>query len=84
MSTQEIKPSVPASQLIGQLGYEEPTDAQCDEFRRLPGSFNDMIRKVYAIGRMQGAQESVEVMKAYYPRSGCVSILEDHFDFKVT
>ena len=27
------------------------TDEQCDEFRRLPGSFNDMVRAIYRAGR---------------------------------
>jgi len=27
------------------------TDEQCDEFRRLPVSFNDMVRAIYNAGR---------------------------------
>lgn len=27
------------------------TDEQCDAFRRLPGSFNDMVRAIYRAGR---------------------------------
>jgi hypothetical protein len=27
------------------------TDEQCDDFRRLPGSFNDMVRAIYRAGR---------------------------------
>lgn len=27
------------------------TDDQCDEFRRLPLSFNDMVRAIYEAGR---------------------------------
>jgi hypothetical protein len=27
------------------------TDTQCDEFRRMPGSFNDMVREIYAAGQ---------------------------------
>ena len=26
------------------------TDEQCEEFRRLPGSFNDMVRAIYEAG----------------------------------
>jgi hypothetical protein len=28
----------------------ELTDEQCDQFRRHPGSFNDMVRAIYAAG----------------------------------
>lgn len=42
---------------------EPLTDKQCDDFRRLPGSFNDMLRKVFEAGRMTGAQESIEVCR---------------------
>ena len=39
------------------------TDKQCDDFRRLPGSFNDILRKVFEAGRMTGAQESVDAIR---------------------
>ncbi len=32
------------------------TESQCDEFRRLPGSFNDMVRAIYAAGRASMAK----------------------------
>lgn len=39
----------------------ELTDEQCDEFRRLPGSFNDMVRAIYQAG-MGARQESDAVI----------------------
>ena len=33
------------------------TDKQCDEFRRLPGTFNDMVRAIYEAGRASKAAE---------------------------
>ena len=33
------------------------SDAKCDEFRRLPGSFNTMIRATHDYGRKQALQE---------------------------
>ena len=35
------------------------TDAQCDEFRRHPGTFNDMVRQIYRAG----AQHAYETPK---------------------
>ena len=32
------------------------TDEQCDEFRRLPLSFNDMVRAIYTAGQKEGAK----------------------------
>lgn len=31
------------------------TDEQCDEFRRLPCSFRDMVRQIYMAGYQKGA-----------------------------
>lgn len=39
------------------------TDEQCNEFRRMRGSFNDMVNGIFEAGRMTGAQESVEVCR---------------------
>ena len=33
------------------------TNEQCDEFRRLPLSFNDMVRAIYEAGRASKAAE---------------------------
>ena len=33
------------------------TDEQCNEFRRLPMSFNDMVRAIYEAGRASKAAE---------------------------
>lgn len=33
------------------------TEEQCAEFRRLPGTFNDMIRDIYEAGRASKAAE---------------------------
>lgn len=62
----------------------ELTDEQCDELRRLPGSFNDMIRKVHEYGRMTGATEAVEVLlDMVEPDGPSIDAIEDYFDFKV-
>lgn len=42
------------------------TDKQCDEFRRMPGSFNDMVRAIYAAGRKAGLEEALSAL----PQSG--------------
>lgn len=39
------------------------TDGQCNKFRRMPGSFNDMVNGIFEAGRMAGAQECVEVCR---------------------
>ena len=40
------------------------TDEQCDEFRRLPGTFNDMVRAIYEAGRASKAAEYADVPPA--------------------
>lgn len=35
----------------------ELTDAQCDKFRRLPCSFNDMVRAIYKAGHANVLEE---------------------------
>lgn len=37
------------------------TDDQCNEFRRLPGTFNDMVRAIYEAGRASKAAEYADV-----------------------
>ena len=37
------------------------TDEQCAEFRRLPVSFNDMVRAIYEAGRASKAAEYADV-----------------------
>jgi len=37
------------------------TEEQCAEFRRLPGTFNDMIRDIYEAGRASKAAEYADV-----------------------
>jgi len=37
------------------------TDEQCNEFRRLPMSFNDMVRAIYEAGRASKAAEYADV-----------------------
>ncbi len=34
--------------------YIELSDEQCDEFRRLPVIFNDMVRAIYKAGWREG------------------------------
>ena len=42
------------------------TDDQCAEFRRLPGSFNDMVRAIYEAGRASKAAEYADVPPAKF------------------
>ena len=37
------------------------TDKQCDEFRRLPCSFNDMVRAIHEAGRGEAERLAAEV-----------------------
>lgn len=37
------------------------TDEQCNEFRRLPVSFNDMVRAIHADGYAQALKDAAEV-----------------------
>lgn len=36
------------------------TDDQCAEFRRMPGSFNDMVRAIYAAGASSAPTDHIE------------------------
>lgn len=52
----------------------ELTDDQCDEFRRLPLSFRDMVRAIYAAGRAsaQGAEpDHTALLKMLAQRARC-------------
>ena len=40
------------------------TDEQCNEFRRLPMSFNDMVRAIYEAGRASKAAEYADAPPA--------------------
>jgi hypothetical protein len=40
------------------------TEEQCAEFRRLPGTFNDMVRAIYEAGRASKAAEYADVPPA--------------------
>lgn len=40
-------------------GYLELTDSECDELRRSPGSFNEMLRKAHAMGYAQRQSQLV-------------------------
>jgi hypothetical protein len=39
------------------------TNEQCDEFRRLPLSFNDMVRAIYEAGRASKAAEYAHIRR---------------------
>ncbi len=39
------------------------TDAQCDEFRRLPVSFRDMVRAIYAAGEIAGLNRAAHLAR---------------------
>lgn len=39
------------------------TEEQCAEFRRLPGTFNDMIRDIYEAGRASKAAEYAHIRR---------------------
>lgn len=47
-------------------GGEMLTDEQCNEFRRLPGSFNDMVRAIHEAGRQQMKEEAARVVESIY------------------
>jgi len=46
------------------------TDKQCDEFRAMPGNFNDMVRKIYVAGYEHGItdMESLVLMQMDYAK----------------
>ena len=52
------------------------TDEQCEEFRRLPESFNDMVRAIYEAGmatnqaKLGIAVEALEYIGVLYPELG--------------
>ena len=39
------------------------TEEQCAEFRRLPGTFNDMVRAIYEAGRASKAAEYADIRR---------------------
>lgn len=39
------------------------TDQDCATFRRHPGSFNDMVRAIYAAGIERGKAEAIEIIE---------------------
>ena len=52
------------------------TDEQCEKFRRLPGSFNDMVRAIYEAGiaanqaKLDIAVDALEYIGVLYPELG--------------
>lgn len=63
----------------------ELTDEECNAFRRLPGSFNDMIRKTRYAGIMAGAQKCCELAEYYEGgKYGMYDLIEDVFDFRAS
>lgn len=46
------------------------TDEQCNEFRRLPVSFNDMVRAIHADGYAQALKDAAEVCETLYAQTG--------------
>ena len=46
------------------------TDDQCDEFRRLPVSFNDMVRAIYCAGSLSVTKNIDNIADVYRPRTG--------------
>lgn len=46
------------------------TDEQCNEFRRLPGSFNDMVRAIHRDGMLKAAklaENKFPINSGYHP-----------------
>jgi hypothetical protein len=39
------------------------SDAQCQVFRSMPGSFNDMVRAIYRAGHAKGASEAIAALR---------------------
>lgn len=58
------------------------TDAQCEEFRCMRGSFNDMVRGIFESGRMTGAQQSIDcILNMIEPCVEAMDVIEEYFDF---
>lgn len=58
------------------------TDEQCNDFRRMQGSFNDMVNGIFEAGRMTGAQESIDCILAMIEPCGeAMDAIEEYFDF---
>jgi len=55
------------------------TDEECEYFRRLPGSFNDMVRAIHDAGAERGISEAlISVSHAVLEeREACANIFSD-------
>ena len=40
----------------------ELTDEQCDEFRRTPGSFNNMVREIFKAGYNKSEKDTMNIL----------------------
>ena len=56
------------------------TDDQCAEFRRLPVSFNDMVRAIYEAGRASKAAEYADVPPAKFKALYRATLRELHYN----
>lgn len=45
--------------------YAELTDDQCDEFRRMPASFRDMVRAIHKAGFYQGTLTATTLLQPF-------------------
>lgn len=45
--------------------YTELTDEQCDEFRRMPASFRDMVRAIHKAGFYKGALSATTLLEPF-------------------
>ena len=45
--------------------YVELTDAECDKFRSMPGSFRDMVRAIHRAGFNHGAVTATALLQPF-------------------
>lgn len=60
------------------LGGSILTDEQCDQFRRLPCSFNDMVRAIYLAGYRDAAKRAVEICNEWANFAGIGSASDEY------
>lgn len=53
------------------------TDEQCNEFRSLPVSFNDMVRAIHADGYAQALKDAAEVCGKLEEEELCLDVSSD-------
>lgn len=61
------KPPVENTMILpATVGHQDTaalSDAQCQAFRSMPGSFNEMVRAIYRAGHAKGASEAIATLR---------------------